>query len=126
MVVLSLKILAEEYTIHQFPDKKEIPDQVYSSEFLSISYTVDETTIICQSNIEMKSMVKDGNWTCIQLVGEFDLEIKGVWARITSIIAEAGSAVIAITTYNTDYFLVKTKHLKSVKEGFEKKNFKFI
>ena len=126
MVVLSLKILAEEYTIHQFPEKKEIPDQVYNSEFLSISYTVDETTIICQSNIEMKSMVKDGNWTCIQLVGEFDLEIKGVWARITSIVAEAGSAVIAITTYKTDYFLVKTKHLKSVREGFEKKNFKFI
>tara|TARA_Y100001934_G_C12335995_1_gene767610 strand:- start:1295 stop:1675 length:381 start_codon:yes stop_codon:yes gene_type:complete len=126
MAILSLKILEEEYSIHQFPEKKEIPDQVYNSEFLSISYTVDETTIICQSNIEMKSLVNDGNWTCIQLVGEFDLEIKGVWARITSIVADAGSAVIAITTYNTDYFLVKTKYLQSVQKEFKKKNFKFI
>ena len=126
IVVLRLKVLSNEYIIHQFPEKTEIPDQVYDSEFLSISYAFDETTIICQSNIEMQSRVKDGGWTCIQLVGEFDLEIKGVWARITSIVAEAGSAVIAITTYNTDYFLVKTKYLKSVKEEFEKKHFKFI
>lgn len=126
MTLLSLKILETEYSIYQFLEKNQVPDAIFDSEFLSISYAVDEITVICQSNLEINSKVGDGNWTCIQLVGEFDLEIKGVWARITSIVAEAGSPVLAITTYNTDYFLVKTESLKAVKELFKKKNFKFI
>ena len=126
MALLSLKILETEYSIYQFSEKHQVPDTIFDSEFLSISYAVDEITVICQSNLEINSKVGDGNWTCIQLVGEFDLEIKGVWARITSIVAEAGSPVLAITTYNTDYFLVKTESLKDVKELFKKKNFQFI
>ena len=126
MALLSLKILETEYSIYQFSEKHQVPDTIFDSEFLSISYAVDEITVICQSNLEINSKVGDGNWTCIQLVGEFDLEIKGVWAKITSIVAEAGSPVLAITTYNTDYFLVKTASLNGVKELFKKNNFKFI
>ena len=126
IALLSLKILETEYSIYQFSEKHQVPDAVFDSEFLSISYAVDEITVICQSHLEINSNVGDGDWTCIQLVGEFDLEIKGVWAKITSIVAEAGSPVLAITTYNTDYFLVKTESLKDVKELFKKKNFQFI
>jgi len=82
--------------------------------------------VICESNIEINSKKKDGEWTCIKLVGEFDLEIKGVWAKITSIVADAGSPVLAITTYDTDYFLVKTKYLIDVQSLFEKRNFRFV
>ena len=126
MALLSLKILETEYSIYQFSEKHQVPDTIFDSEFLSISYAVDEITVICQSNLEINSKVGDGDWTCIQLVGEFDLEIKGVWAKITSIVAEAGSPVLAITTYNTDYFLVKTASLNGVKELFKQNNFKFI
>jgi len=126
IALLSLKILETEYSIYQFSEKHQVPDTIFDSEFLSISYAVDEITVICQSNLEINSKVGDGDWTCIQLVGEFDLEIKGVWAKITSIVAEAGSPVLAITTYNTDYFLVKTASLNGVKELFKKNNFKFI
>ena len=126
MALLSLKILETEYSIYQFSEKHQVPDTIFDSEFLSVSYAVDEITVICQSNLEVNSKVGDGNWTCLQLVGEFDLGIKGVWAKITSIVAEAGSPVLAITTYNTDYFLVKTESLKAVKELFKKKNFQFI
>ena len=93
MALLSLKILETEYSIYQFSEKHQVPDTIFDSEFLSISYAVDEITVICQSNLEINSKVGDGDWTCIQLVGEFDLEIKGVWAKITSIVAEAGSPV---------------------------------
>tara|TARA_Y100000746_G_C15454293_1_gene428602 strand:- start:1330 stop:1713 length:384 start_codon:yes stop_codon:yes gene_type:complete len=123
---LSLKILNEEYSIHQCAPKYSVPDTVSGSEFLSVSHTPDETTIICRSNIKFDSQKKDGDWRCIQLVGEFDLEIKGVWARITSIVAEAGSPVLAITTFDTDYFLVKAEFLEPVKNLFIKKNFRFI
>jgi hypothetical protein len=114
MSQLKLTILANDYTIHQFPEKSIISKNMYNSHFLSISFTENETTVICESNIEINSKKKDDEWTCIKLVGEFDLEIKGVWAKITSIVADAGSPVLAITTYDTDYFLVKTKYLIDV------------
>ena len=126
MSQLKLTILANDYTIHQFPEKSIISKNMYNSHFLSISFTENETTVICESNIEINSKKKDDEWTCIKLVGEFDLEIKGVWAKITSIVADAGSPVLAITTYNTDYFLVKTKYLIDVQSLFEKRNFRFV
>jgi len=126
MSQLKLTILANDYTIHQFPEKSIISKNMYDSHFLSISFTENEITVICESNIEINSKKKDDEWTCIKLVGEFDLEIKGVWAKITSIVADAGSPVLAITTYDTDYFLVKTKYLIDVQSLFEKRNFRFV
>ena len=126
MSQLKLTILANDYTIHQFHEKSIISKNVYNSPFLSISFTDNETTVICESNIEINSKKKDGEWTCIKLVGEFDLEIKGVWAKITSIVAAAVSPVLAITTYDSDYFLVKTKYLIDVQSLFEKMNFRFV
>jgi len=126
MSQLKLTILANDYTIHQFSEKSIISKNMYNSHFLSISFTEKETTVICESNIEINSKKKDDEWTCIKLVGEFNLEIKGVWAKITSIVADAGSPVLAITTYDTDYFLVKPKYLIDVQSLFEKRNFRFV
>ena len=67
--------------------------------------------MICNSSIDIESEKKDDKWTCIKLIGECDIEITGVWAKIASTVASAGSPVLAITTFDTDYFLVFEKYL---------------
>jgi len=126
METLQFTILPGEYSIHRFSPIKTVPKDVYKSDFLSIVFTDNELSLICNSSIDIESEKKDDKWTCIKLIGEFDIEITGVWAKITSTVASAGSPVLAITTFDTDYFLVKTKYLKEVKNLFELEKYRFI
>ena len=62
MSQLKLTILANDYTIHQFHEKSIISKNVYNSPFLSISFTDNETTVICESNIEINSKKIIHDW----------------------------------------------------------------
>ena len=61
----------------------------------------------------------------MQLIGEFEVLTTGIWASITTTLADAGISVLAVTTYNTDYFLVKTSQLKKAVAAFKKNGYLF-
>ena len=123
---LKLKILNGEYVMHQVEPNGIIPESVIKSDFYSITKTDDEISIIAEAMIPIEGNKVETGYSCIQLVGEFDVSITGIWARITTILANAGIAVLAIATYNTDYFLVKSLHLDKAVAAFKENGFLFV
>ena len=127
MKILNLKILPNQYSIHQLKNKNEllnILDKING--FFSFSSNEEETSLICDSNFKISNSVKDDNWSCIQLVGQLNVEETGIWARITNVCSDYDCAVLTVTTFNTDFFLVKTQNLEKLKPRFLEKNFSFI
>ncbi len=122
---LKLKILNDEYAMHQLQPDGKIPENVYRADFYSITRTDDELSIIAPAKIPINSRKVETDYSCMQLIGEFEVSITGVWASITTILADAGISVLAVTTYNTDYFLVKTAHLDKAVAAFKKNGYLF-
>ena len=120
---LKLKILNDEYAMHQLPPDGKIPKDVFKADFYSVTRTDDELSIIAPAKIPIKSNKVETDYTCMQLIGEFEVSITGVWASITTTLADAGICVLAVTTYNTDYFLVKTSQLKKAVAAFKKNGY---
>ena len=108
---IKLSVLEDIFTIHRFSPSHEIPNQVYKSEFHTISKTEDELSIVCSSSIQLNSEKSETGWSCIKVVGPLGFSLIGILARISSILAEAEISIFAISTFNTDYILVKSEKL---------------
>ena len=127
MEVLELKILPHQYSIHRLLPNYRLPGELYrNNSFFSFTFTDDENSLICESSLDIKSRVSDDSWSCIKLVGQLNVEETGIWSRITSACSDCDCAVLTVTTFNTDYFLVKTVHLMKIKAYFAENNFVFV
>ena len=127
MQKLKLKLLPNQYSIHRLAKKSKLPTFLYEMKsFFSFTSTNEETSLICDSNFKINNSIKDDNWSCIQLIGQLNIEETGIWSRITNVCSDCDCAVLTVTTFNTDFFLVKTNHLEKLKSSFLEKNFSFV
>jgi len=113
---LSFSIIKGSYTIHRLSPASEIPGEIYQSPFYSITRTNDELSIVCPSSLYITSENSDADWSCLKVKGPLDFSLTGVLADISAVLAESGISIFVISTYNTDYILVKTDSLERAKE----------
>lgn len=122
---LTLSILNEQLTVHRFAPNTPIPAQVLTSDFYSISRTVDELSIVCPANINLPSDKTEDHWSCIKVLGPLDFSLTGILAAISAVLAEANISIFAISTFDTDYILVKTLKIEAAKLALEQAGYKF-
>ncbi|MBU1697160.1 MAG: ACT domain-containing protein [Proteobacteria bacterium] len=108
---LKLSILKDLFTIHRFSPGHEIPKQIYEGQFYSIIKTEDELSIVCNSSVLKGSENSETDWSCIKVLGPLDFSLTGILADISSVLAKADVSIFAISTFDTDYILVKSKKL---------------
>ena len=86
---LKLSVLEDLFTIHRFPANYDIPEQIYESNFYSISKTEDELSIVCDSSILLNSEETETGWSCIKVLGPLDFSLTGILADISAVLAIA-------------------------------------
>ncbi|MCW3016815.1 MAG: amino acid-binding protein [Solirubrobacterales bacterium] len=78
----------------------------------SVTRTADELSIVCAESDVPDGAVADGGWRTFTLVGTFDLTTEvGVLAAVLQPLADARIGIFAISTYDTDYVLVRDAHV---------------
>lgn len=110
---LNFGIVEGSFSIHQLSPDSEIPDDVSQSSFYSISRTEEELSIVCPSSIPIISENSDAGWSCLKVIGPLDFSLTGILADIAVVLAKAGISIFAISTFNTDFILVKTGSLEN-------------
>ncbi len=111
MKQLTLRVLENEYAIHRLNPYASIPVAVYKSRFYSITKTDDEISIVCETGIRIRSSKVESGWKCLQMLGPLDFNLTGILSGISHVLAEAGLALLAIATFDTDYILVQSPQL---------------
>jgi uncharacterized protein len=101
-----------------------IPGWALTGGFTSITRTAEELSVVCSQSRVPPGIQKQGGWRALQVEGPLDFSLTGVLASLTDPLAKKGISVLAISTYDTDYLLVKEKQLEGAiqalrGEGFE-------
>lgn len=78
--------------------------------FLSVTRTSDELSIVCEEG-NVPDVIADRGWRCLKLAGSMPLDLTGVAAAFTRVLADAGIALFVISTHDTDYVLVRDSAL---------------
>lgn len=108
---LTLLLLPEDFAICRMNPGTSLPAWVQTSSFFSLSSTVEETSIVCRMESIPPDIAADQDWRCFKLQGPFPFSLVGILNSVTVPLAEAGIGIFAISTYDTDYVLVKKSNL---------------
>jgi hypothetical protein len=93
------------------PADAGIPPWAASGIFFSITRAPNELSIVCPEENLPERAPADRGWRCLMLEGPFELTEIGMLAAITRPLAGAGVSLFAISTFSTDYLLVKQENL---------------
>lgn len=109
--MLSLFLLADEMSVVRLAAGMQIPAWAASASFFSITRTPDELSILCPTAQVPAGVLVEQGWRCLQVAGPLDFGLVGVLASLLGPLREAGISVFVISTYDTDYVLVKEAQL---------------
>jgi hypothetical protein len=109
---LTLSLLSDSFAICRLENDAAIPQWALSGPFLSLTHTEDELSIVCPAQRIPADIHADRDWRCFKLHGPFPFSLVGILNSVTIPLAEANIGIFAISTYDTDYVLVKERNLQ--------------
>lgn len=83
-------------------------DGVRMDDFFFLARTDDELSLVCRESCAPPSAEKtERGWRLLRVSGALDFSLTGILANLSGVLAEAGVPIFAVSTYDTDYILVK-------------------
>ncbi len=126
MIELRLELLDEPFAIHRLSPLAKIPDEVFDEAFFNIVKTEEELSIVCRNSLTLNSERCNQSWSCIKVSGPLELNMTGILAKISRVLAEERISIFAISTYDTDYILVKADKATEAVKTLKAAGFRFI
>jgi uncharacterized protein len=112
---LNLSVLGGRFAVLQLGPNSRIPAWALEGEFFTVSRTSEELSIVClESNVPAKSNMRlERDWACLKLQGPFEFSLTGILLSVLEPLAKVNVGIFAISTFNTDFVLVKSEHLEA-------------
>lgn len=104
---ISFRLLWGTFAVSRLDPLEPVPMWAYSGDFFSITRSNDELSIVCGEPVVPREVKHEGDWRALQAVGPFGFDEIGVAASFTAPLADAGVPIFVISTFDTDYLLVK-------------------
>ena len=83
-----------------------------SAEFFCLTKTDEEISLVCRTEqTPAETAAREDGWRAFRIGGVLDFSLTGILSRLSAVLAENGIGIFAVSTYNTDYILVKAENL---------------
>jgi hypothetical protein len=114
---LKYRVLTERLAVCRLPSEARVPVWALEGGFFCVARTRDELSIVCREDVCTVDRIPDGapverGWVALKLEGPFPFSMTGVLASFVQPLAEAGIPIFAISTFDTDYVLIKRQNLE--------------
>jgi hypothetical protein len=110
---LTFSLLADTLTICKLDPNAAIPNWASGdASFVSITRNAEELSIVCPQKWPPPDIQNDPGWRTLKMEGPFDLSLIGILAPVATALAAAQVNIFVVSTYNTDYVLVKEAKLE--------------
>ena len=116
-MTLLLTLLKPTFTIYRLGPQAAIPAAALDSPFLAITRTDEELSLVLPDTIEIESERSDTGWACFKVEGPLDFGLVGILAGISSVLADEKIAIFALSTFDTDYILMKQEQVDAACEA---------
>lgn len=104
----SFSLLQGQYAIVRAPSDGAVAEWAFApGAFVSVTRTADELSVVCLAAVVPAGVKMDGGWCCLKLKGPFAFDQVGILSSFAVPLAQAGVGIFAISTFDTDYILVK-------------------
>ncbi len=123
---LTLAVLEGSYSVHRFAPDAPVPETVEQSRFYSVSRTDEELSIVCEARVDLAAPRSETEWRIIKIVGPLNFSLTGILAAIAELLASARISIFALSTFDTDYILIRSENLGRAREVLHKAGHRFM
>jgi hypothetical protein len=113
---LALCVLPGRLAICRLPPDAPLPALPSSTDFWSATRTEEELSIVLPEEAVAAGRQAEKGWRCLKVLGPLDFDLTGILASLSTSLAKAGVPIFAISTYDTDYILVKEENLQKARQ----------
>ncbi|MBQ1330153.1 MAG: ACT domain-containing protein, partial [Desulfovibrio sp.] len=86
----------------------DMADAGLDAGFFFLARTGEEISLVCRTgDAPQKTLAREDGWRAFRVKGSMDFALVGVLARLAGALAAQGIPIFAVSTFNTDYVLVK-------------------
>ena len=83
----------------------------FNADYCFIEKTEEENSLVCMTeDVPANTTEREDGWKAFRIEGVLDFSLIGILAGIAGVLAEHGISIFAVSTYNTDYVLVKREN----------------
>ncbi|NJK45833.1 MAG: ACT domain-containing protein [Pleurocapsa sp. SU_196_0] len=122
---LNLAFVPGDYAVCRLEPDAPVPDWAWHGAFSSVTRTSDELSIVCDSSVAPQGIKLERGWACMKLRGPFDFNLTGVLTSVLEPLRDAGIGIFAVSTFDTDYVLVKHTSLEVAVDALERAGHEF-
>ena len=118
LTLLDLTLLDGDVAVVQLGPDAPFPSWLPAEGFVSVTRTLSELSIVCATSAvppdgpAAGGLTCESGWRMIRFEGPFEFSLTGVLASVLKPLAAAGVGIFAVSTYDTDYLLVKAADLE--------------
>ena len=106
---------------------RNISDIDMMSEFYFIGRTDEEISLVCKTeDTPAETAERDDGWKGFRIQGTRDFSLIGILSKLSGILADHKIGIFAVSTYNTDYILVKEKNFEKALEVLESEGYSIV
>ncbi|MBU1660753.1 MAG: ACT domain-containing protein, partial [Chloroflexi bacterium] len=107
----TLTLLPDHLAICQLPADAPFPPWARGENLFALVRTADELSVVCDDANLPEGIRTERGWRALKVHGPLDFSLVGVLAELATVLADAGVSIFAISTFDTDYLLVKGNKL---------------
>ena len=109
---MRLEKLRYDLTVCQVKDLADVND------FLFLAKTDKELSVVCETaKVPENTINREDGWTAFRVEGSLEFSLVGILADLSHCLADAGISIFAVSTYDTDYILVKKDNWDKAKSA---------
>ena len=121
---MELKIIENKLTVCKVADISAID---LTAEFFFIGKTEEELSLVCRTaDTPSETLERDDGWRGFRIQGSLDFSLLGILSKLYGILAEHKIGIFAVSTYNTDYILVKEENYERALEALASNGYSFV
>jgi uncharacterized protein len=110
--LLKYRVLRERLAVCQLAAGALVPEWGLSGGFSCVVRTSDELSLVCEADRVPEGVRAERDWAALKLEGPFPFSMTGVLASFLQPLADARIPIFAVSTFNTDYVLIKREDLE--------------
>ncbi len=116
---MQLRTLPDSYAVVRLHPGAELPEWVDKGPFRSVTRTEHEVSVVCRDHDVPDGESVDRGWTVLEVAGPLDFSLSGVVASLVVPLAEENVPIFVISTFESDYVLVRSTDLGRVADALE-------
>lgn len=121
---MDLSILPHRLTVCKVSKPGDVD---WQAELYFVGRTDEELSLVCRTeDVPRSAAEREDGWRGFRVVGTLDFSLTGVLSRLSGVLAENDIGIFALSTFNTDYILVKEENLDRARTALEKAGYRFV